>query len=81
MWTPTFGPKARMFRQTISSTELRSIGYEEEHRLLEVEFQNGRVYNYQQVPHTVYSALISASSKGRYFNSQIRDLFRCNRVM
>jgi hypothetical protein len=70
-----------MFRQTISSTELRSAGYEEEHRLLEVEFQNGRVYQYYQVPPTVYFALISASSKGRYFNSQIRDVFRCNRVM
>lgn len=68
-----------MIRETVSSSELRSIGYENT-MILELEFQNGGVYHYFEVPEAIYTELMSASSKGRYFNQNIRNVYRCKRV-
>jgi len=48
--------------------------------ILELEFQNGGVYQYFEVPEVAYAELMSASSKGRYFNQNIRNVYRCKRV-
>ena len=48
--------------------------------ILELEFQNGGVYHYFEVPEAIYTELMSASSKGRYFNQNIRNVYRCKRV-
>jgi len=42
-----------------------------------VEFVSGRRYIYEEVPDDVASTFGSAFSKGVYFNSRIRDRFRC----
>lgn len=68
-----------MIRETVSSSELRSVGYDST-MILELEFQNGRVYHYLEVPEVAYAELMSASSKGRYFNRYIRNVYRCERV-
>ena len=68
-----------MIRETVSSSELRSIGYGNT-MILEVEFQNGGVYQYFEVPKGAHAELMSASSKGRYFNQNIRNVYRCKRV-
>lgn len=68
-----------MIRETVSSSELRSIGYENT-MVLQVEFQNGGLYNYFEVPVAIYTQLMSASSKGRYFNKNIRNVYQCERV-
>lgn len=68
-----------MIRETVSSSELRSVGYENT-MILEIEFQNGGVYQYFEVPEVAHAELMSASSKGRYFNQNIRNVYRCKRV-
>jgi hypothetical protein len=60
-----------MRRERVSSSSLVSIGYEEE-AVLEVEIAGGAVYRYFVVPRSVYDGLMSAASKGRYFNTVIR---------
>ena len=52
---------------------MRSVGYEARKQILEIEFQSGVVYQYLDVPRKVHEELISAKSKGQYFNSEIRD--------
>jgi KTSC domain len=52
---------------------LRSVGYDPRQRILELEFTSGAVYQYLDVPATVHWALMTAESKGRYFNHEIRD--------
>jgi hypothetical protein len=39
------------------------------------EFTTGEIYRYSNVPLSVYEDLLSAESKGRYFNARIRDNF------
>ncbi|QGZ29234.1 KTSC domain-containing protein [Stutzerimonas stutzeri] len=57
-----------MKRVAVTSRSLRSLGYEPDQQALEVEFHNGSVYRYEQVPASVVQALLAADSLGRYFN-------------
>lgn len=61
-----------MNRTPVSSSNLRSIGYDAATRTLEVEFLNGGIYSYSGVPASVHAALMSASSHGSYFDLHIK---------
>ena len=64
----------------VDSATLRTVGYNAERRLLQLEFQNRSVYQYFEGPAAVYSELMRASSKGFYFNRFIRPHFNCAMV-
>jgi hypothetical protein len=64
-----------VLRGVVASSSLSSIGYNERARTLEVEFRNGHIYQYVDVPRALYDGLRAAGSKGRYFNEHIRDAF------
>jgi len=59
----------------VDSTTLRTVGYDAERQLLQIEFQNRSIYQYFEVPATLYEELMQASSKGAYFNRSIRPRF------
>ena len=69
-----------MLREVVSSSSLRSIGYDSRTRTLEVEFASGGVYRYAPVPADVWGALRRAESKGKYFQDFVRDRFETERV-
>ncbi|MHB8898071.1 MAG: KTSC domain-containing protein [Thermoguttaceae bacterium] len=60
-------------RTLVHSSALRSVGYDQEQRVLEVEFTNGAVYQYFDVPAEIYRGLMAAESHGRYFHQHVRD--------
>ena len=64
----------------LNSTSLAWVAYSAERRLLEVTFQNGKVYDYFEVPSETYTELLGAESKGHYFNHHIRNHFRAEQV-
>lgn len=39
---------------TVESTLLRNVAYDDDHKLLQLEFQNRAVYRYLDVPPIVY---------------------------
>jgi hypothetical protein len=57
------------------STAIRAFHYRSESNELEVTFITGRRYIYFDVPQDVVDAFRSASSKGAFFNTQIRPYF------
>lgn len=65
-----------MEREQVSSSNVKSIGYDINTSILEVEFKNGRVYQYFNVPINVYNALINSSSIGKYLNSNIVGVYK-----
>lgn len=67
-----------MEREPVESSSLRSIGYED--GTLEIEFANGTVYQYFDVPQALYDELRRADSHGRAFNEQLRGHFRYART-
>ena len=64
-----------MLRVAVESSTMVSVGYEGKGRILEIEFTSGAVYQYLDVPARVHKELMQAESKGRYFNSEIRDTY------
>jgi len=69
-----------MERLSVSSSVLRSVGYADSHATLEVEFHNGSIYEYLNVPREIYASLMSAASKGHYFDATIRKFYDCRRL-
>ena len=61
-----------MERRNVSSTVLRSVGYDPPSRTLEVEFRTGKIYRYYYVPGRVYRELLAAPVIGQYFNDHVR---------
>jgi hypothetical protein len=73
---PALGRKeAVVYRRPVDSTLIRSVGYDLSSSVLEVEFVAGDVYEYYDVPLSIYSALMEAGSKGAYFNDHVRDMY------
>lgn len=64
-----------MERTPVTSTNLCSVGYDPDSSTLEIEFNNGRLYQYSGVPAEEHQRLMSASSHGTYFNANIRNCY------
>jgi hypothetical protein len=69
-----------MERKKVSSSSIRSVGYEERNRLLEVEFSDGRVTQYSGVSAEVHRRLMSAPSIVSYFRDNVEESFTAKRV-
>jgi len=64
----------------VESRTLAAIGYDAIGGLLQLEFRNGAVYHYFGVPAAVHQTLLSAGSKGNFFNRSIRGHFPYRQV-
>lgn len=51
-----------MNRKSVSSSRMRSVGWEND--TLEIEFNDGAVYQYYNVTHDEYLAFVNSSSLG-----------------
>jgi hypothetical protein len=69
-----------MQRQQVHSSNLSSIGYEATSQTLEIQFHSGHVYQYSEVPVTIYNELMSASSHGKYFDRFIKHAFYTTQI-
>ncbi|GBL10943.1 lysine-tRNA ligase [Microcystis aeruginosa Sj] len=57
------------------STAIKSFDYDEDKKILKVEFNHGGIYLYRDLPLAVYKDFQSAPSKGQFFVGQIRDKY------
>ena len=69
-----------MHRQSVSSSNLHSVGYDADSQTLEIEFNDGSIYQYYGVLGQIYRGLLSADSKGSYFHTNIRNKYRYTKV-
>lgn len=60
-------------RTPVSSSNIASIGYDAGQMILQVEFLNGRIYNYYNVPENLHIGLMNADSHGKYLNRYIKQ--------
>lgn len=64
----------------VTSSQLSYIGYDKDSNTLYITFKNGSVYEYTDVPITVYNELMGAASVGKYFASNIKNNYRNSRI-
>ena len=69
-----------MERTPVDSSAVVSVGYDESRRTLELEYVDGDVYQYFDVPETLYRALLDAPSIGQFVNTEIKGRFGYERV-
>jgi len=65
-----------MNRKTVASSNIRSIGYNVEKQVLELEFSNGQVYHYKEVGPVEIVQFIFAESLGNYFAKNIKSKYQ-----
>lgn len=69
-----------MERIPVTSSNIASVGYDTNSATLEVEFNNGRIYQYFSVPISQYDGLMNASSKGKYFYKNIQNQYKYTEI-
>jgi len=72
--------KDNMDRHFVASSNIASIGYDEATETLEVEFLNGSVYQYYNIPLGLFEQLMHEGSKGRFLNTYIKNAYPYSRV-
>ncbi len=65
---------------TPESSNIARIAYDEATQVLKVEFKNGSLYDYFDVPKQVFEGMRHAPSKGEYLAQQVKGRYRYARV-
>ena len=69
-----------MERYSVASSNVASVGYDATTETLEVEFLNGSMYQYYNVPENLYDRFMRDPSKGRFLNLYIKNAYPYSRV-
>jgi hypothetical protein len=69
-----------MNRQPVLSSMIRAWAFDPASSVLEIEFQNGRIYEYREVPEFLARGFAAAQSKGQFFLSRIADRYTCEEI-
>ena len=65
-----------MDRIPVVSSHVSEIGYDPDAMVLEVLFNNGDVYQYFDVPESLYQELMAADSQGTFLHKHVYDFYR-----
>jgi hypothetical protein len=68
-------------KQSVKSRILRSVGYDDSTKILEIEFHTGLVYQYSGVPPKIYADLMHSDEIGKYFSEKVRPRFQTKQVV
>jgi len=69
-----------MKRTAVISSTIMSVGYDTAKSVLQICFTSGEIYNYSSVPIDIYKGLLTAESKGGYFNEMIKGRYKYRKV-
>lgn len=69
-----------MQRIPVESTDIVAIGYDSKSRILEVEFKEGRMYQYLDVAPDIHARFMRTDSYGQYFYAFINGHYRYKRI-
>ena len=58
---------------TVESSSIFKVGYRR--RLMQVQFNTGRTYEFRKVPRAVYDQFMKSPSKGEFFNREIKGTY------
>jgi lysyl-tRNA synthetase class 2 len=67
-------------RDRVNSSSVASVGYDEAQHVLDIEFHNGNVYRYLDVPAAVHRLLLHAQSIGEFVNTIVKPKFETIRM-
>lgn len=59
--------------KTVESSSIFQVGYRR--RVMQVQFNSGRLYEFRKVPRATYDQLLKSPSKGEFFNREIKGSY------
>lgn len=71
-------PNPDVFMDSVESSFVDSVGYDELGKRLVVRFKSGSIYEYQGVPKDIYFGFMEDESKGRFYSKHIRGKYESN---
>ena len=69
-----------MERKKVSSSQIRSIGYDSSARILEVEMSDGTIWQYSGVSSEVHRRLLAAPTIASYYHDNVEEEYSRKRV-
>lgn len=64
----------------IESTNVVKTEYDTTSKKLVVEFKNGTKYEYDEVPHQIYTQFRMSESQGKFFSSKIAKSYKYKKL-
>jgi hypothetical protein len=64
----------------IKSSNIAKTEYDTETKKLVVEFNNGARYEYDEVPHQLYTQFRISESQGKFFSTKISKTFKYKKL-
>lgn len=61
----------------VSSSAIAAVGYDPATKKMKIKFVQGHTYDFCGVPQRIFEGLLNTSSKGTYYNDNIRDRYQC----
>ena len=69
-----------MERKKVSSSQIRSVGYDAGAQTLEVELSDGSIWQYSRVPSETHRRLLAAPSIVSYYRDNIEEEYSRKRL-
>jgi hypothetical protein len=69
-----------MERKRVNSSKLKSVGYDEKSRTLEIEMSNGQIFQYAGVYPEVFRRLMAAPNPSAFYDDKIAEEYSAKRV-
>jgi hypothetical protein len=69
-----------MQRKRVNSSKLKSVGYDEPSRTLEIEMSTGQIFQYGGVYPEVYRRLMAAPNPTAFYDDKIAEEYTAKRV-
>lgn len=69
-----------MERTSVNAGDLSSVGYDADTQTLEIEFRDGDIYQYHNVPFDIYNGLLHATSHEDYFQASVKNSYSSTKV-
>ena len=64
----------------IDSTAISGVGYDSGQHILRLQYVNGRIYDYFELPSKIYEQLLKADSAGEFVNLEVKPNYDCSEV-
>lgn len=72
--------EGHMQLQSVDSTSIAAVGYDASTMTLRLQYRNGNVYDYFDVPAAIHEQLMAAGSMGAFVNAAVKPTYRYVRV-
>lgn len=64
----------------IQSSNIKKSEYDTETKKMLVTFNNGLIYEYDNIPHQLYTQFRMSESQGKFFSTKISKVFKYKKI-